>query len=62
MPLWSITGVLGERPGTSEFGGLAVDVTEPGSGPESVRSVHSRYFDPGTVSLEEIGRLVAETD
>jgi hypothetical protein len=64
VPWWSITGVLGERPGTPEFGGLAVDVTEPGSvaGPDAVRGAHSRYFDPGTVSLEEIGRLVAETD
>ncbi|WP_010540841.1 alpha/beta hydrolase [Dietzia alimentaria] len=62
VPWWSITGVLGARPGTTEFGGLAVDATEPGSGPASARSVHSRYFDPGTVSLEEIGRLVAETD
>lgn len=59
---WSITGVLGGRPGTEEFGGLAVDVTEPGSGAGSVRSAHSDYFDPGTVSLEEIGRLVADTD
>ncbi|MGX1597681.1 alpha/beta hydrolase [Dietzia maris] len=62
VPWWSVTGVLGGRPGTGEFGGLAVDVTEPGSGADSVRSAHSRYFDPGTVSLDEIGRLVAETD
>ena len=62
VPWWSITGVLGGRPGTGEFGGLAVDVTEPDSGGDSVRSAHSRYFDPGTVSLDEIGRLVAETD
>ena len=62
VPWWSITGVLGGRPGTGEFGGLAVDVTEPGSRPESVRSAHSRYFDQGTVSLDEIGRLIAETD
>lgn len=62
VPWWSITGVLGGRPGTGEFGGLAVDVTEPDSGADSVRSAHSRYFDPGTVSLDEIGRLVAETD
>lgn len=61
VPWWSVTGVLGGRPGTGEFGGLAVDVTEPGSGADSVRSAHSRYFDPGTVSLDEIGRLVAET-
>ncbi|RKE55067.1 alpha/beta hydrolase family protein [Dietzia kunjamensis] len=62
VPWWSVTGVLGGRPGTGEFGGLAVDVTEPGSGADSLRSAHSRYFDPGTVSLDEIGRLVAETD
>ncbi|MDJ0423671.1 MULTISPECIES: alpha/beta hydrolase [Dietzia] len=62
VPWWSVTGALGGRPGTGEFGGLAVDVTEPGSGADSVRSAHSRYFDPGTVSLDEIGRLVAETD
>ena len=49
VPWWSVTGVLGGRPGTGEFGGLAVDVTEPGSGADSVRSAHSRYFDPGTV-------------
>ncbi|AWH96556.1 alpha/beta hydrolase [Dietzia psychralcaliphila] len=62
VPWWSTTGVLGERPGTEEFGGLAVDVTEPGSGPGSTRDAHSTYFDRGTVSLEEIGRLVADTD
>ncbi|UVE96637.1 alpha/beta hydrolase family protein [Dietzia sp. B32] len=62
VPWWSVTGVLGERPGTDEFGGLAVDVTEPGAGAGSVRDAHSRYFDPGTVSLAEIGRLIAETD
>ncbi len=59
VPWWSITGVLGERPGTDEFGGRSVDVTEPGAGPESVRTAHSRYLDPGTVSLTEIGRLVS---
>ncbi|MEH6380442.1 MAG: hypothetical protein V7768_01810, partial [Dietzia cercidiphylli] len=59
VPWWSTTGVLGARPGTEEFGGLTVDVTEPGSGPASTRGAHSAYFDPGTVSLEEIGRLVA---
>lgn len=69
VPWWSITGVLGGRPGTEAFGGLAVDVTEPGArpvqgvpGPESTRSAHSAYFDPGTVSLEELGRLVADTE
>ena len=62
VPWWSVTGVLGERPGTQDFGGLAVDVTEPGSGAGSAGSAHSAYFDPGTVSLEEIGRLVAETE
>ena len=61
VPWWSITGVLGERPGTEQFGGRPVDVTEPGAGPESVRTAHSRYFDPGTVSLTEIGRLVSGT-
>ncbi|WP_255583655.1 alpha/beta hydrolase [Dietzia sp. ANT_WB102] len=60
VPWWSMTGVLGGRPGTGEFGGIAVDVTEPGSGPKAVSSAHSRYFDPGTVSLTEIGRLIAE--
>ncbi|AWH93129.1 alpha/beta hydrolase [Dietzia lutea] len=59
VPWWSITGVSGERPGTNEFGGRSVDVTEPGAGPEAVRTAHSRYFDPGTVSLMEIGRLVS---
>ena len=58
VPWWSITGVLGELPGTEQFGGHAVDVTEPGSGPRDLRDAHSRYFDPGTVSLAEIGRLV----
>lgn len=62
VPWWSVTGVLGERPGTAEFGGTAVDVTEPGAGPRSVGDAHSTYFDRGTVSLEEIGRLIAETD
>ncbi|MFN3600283.1 MAG: alpha/beta hydrolase [Dietzia sp.] len=62
VPWWSTTGVLGGRPGTEEFGGLAVDVTEPGSGPGSTRGAHSVYFDRGTVSLEEIGRLVAGRD
>lgn len=62
VPWWSLTGVLGERPGTAEFGGLAMDATEPGSGPEATRGAHSAYFDPGTVSLAEIGRLVADTD
>lgn len=62
VPWWSVTGVLGERPGTAEFGGTAVDVTEPGAGPRSVGDAHSTYFDGGTVSLEEIGRLIAETD
>lgn len=59
VPWWSVTGVLGERPGTDEFGGRSVDVTEPGAGPESVRTAHSRYLEPGTVSLTEIGRLVS---
>lgn len=59
VPWWSSTGVLGARPGTEEFGGLRVDVTEPGSGPASTRGAHSAYFDRGTVSLAEIGRLVA---
>lgn len=62
VPWWSITGVLGERPGTGEFGGIAVDVTEPGSGPRSAGQAHSTYFDRGTVSLEEIGRLIADAD
>ncbi|MFN3340593.1 MAG: alpha/beta hydrolase [Dietzia sp.] len=62
VPRWSTTGVLGGRPGTEEFGGLAVDVTEPGSGPGSTRGAHSAYFDRGTVALEEIGRLVADRD
>lgn len=61
-PWWSITGVLGALPGTDDFGGLAVDVTEPGSGPDSVRTAHGTYFDPGTVSLEELGRLIADPD
>ncbi|QGW25960.1 MULTISPECIES: alpha/beta hydrolase [unclassified Dietzia] len=62
VPWWSTTGVLGERPGTEDFGGLGVDVTEPGSGPGSSRGVHSAYFDRGTVSLAELGRLVADRD
>ena len=62
VPWWSVTGMLGERPGAGEFGGTAVDVTEPGSGPRSVGDAHSTYFDRGTVSLEEIGRLIADTD
>ncbi|MDV8001651.1 alpha/beta hydrolase [Rhodococcus sp. IEGM 1408] len=69
VPWWSITEVLGGRPGTEEFGGFAVDVTEPDAQPaqgvpglDQVRGAHSAYFDPGTVSLEEIGRLVAGTD
>ena len=62
VPWWSITGVLGERPGGGEFGGIAVDVTEPGSGPRSAGQAHSTYFDRGTVSLEEIGRLIADAD
>lgn len=61
VPWYSITGVLGERPGTDAFGGAAVDVTEPGSGPGSIDEAHSRYFDRGTVSLEEIGRIIADT-
>lgn len=62
VPWWSITGALGGLPGSADFGGIAVDVTEPGDGARSVPGVHSRYFDPGTVSLEEIGRLVADAD
>ena len=62
MPWWSITGVLGERPGSGDFGGFAVDVTEPGAGPRSVGTTHSTYFDRGTVSLEELGRLIADTE
>lgn len=62
VPWWSVTGVLGERPGTAGFGGTSVDVTEPGSGLSSARDAHSSYFDRGTVSLEEIGRLVADAD
>lgn len=62
VPWWSITGVLGERPGSGDFGGFAVDVTEPGSGPRSVVTTHSTYFDRGTVSLEELGRLIADTE
>lgn len=62
VPWWSVSGVLGERPGASDFGGLGVDVTEPGSGARSVDRAHSTYFDPGTVSLEEIGRLITDTD
>lgn len=58
VPWWSISGVLGERPGTEAFGGAAVDVTEPGDGPSSIRDTHSRYFDPGTVSLSEIGKIL----
>ena len=62
VPWWSVTGVLGERPGTAEFGGTPVDVTEPDAGPRSVGEAHSTYFDRGTVSLEEIGRLIADTE
>src|SRR5699024_12784968 len=62
VPWGSITGALGGLPGSADFGGVAVDVTEPGDGARSVPDVHSRYFDPGTVSLEEIGRLVADAD
>lgn len=62
VPWWSVTGLLGEVPGSEGFGGVAVDVTEPGSGPGDVRGAHSRYFDPGTVSLTEIGRLVVGRD
>lgn len=62
VPWWSVTGVLGERPGTGAFGGVEVDVTEPGSGPAATGRAHSAYFDPGTVSLAEIGRLVADSD
>lgn len=62
VPWWSITGVLGERPGSGDFGGFAVDVTEPGAGPRSVGTTHSTYFDRGTVSLEELGRLIADTE
>lgn len=62
VPWWSVTGVLGERPGTAEFGGTSVDVTEPGSGPSSAREAHSTYFDRGTLSLEEIGRLIVDTE
>lgn len=59
VPWWSISGVLGGLPGSEDFGGMAVDVTQPGDGPGSIRDVHSRYFDPNTVSLDEIGRLIA---
>ena len=62
VPWWSIVGVLGERPGTDDFGGLSVDVAEPGAGPSSVRDSHSTYFDRGTVSLSELGKLIADTD
>ncbi|MDX2356191.1 alpha/beta hydrolase [Dietzia sp. PP-33] len=62
VPWWSVTGALGGRPGTEEFGGHGVEVTRPDSGAGSVRGAHSSYFDPGTVSLEEIGRLIADTD
>ncbi|EYT61131.1 hypothetical protein H483_0113380 [Dietzia sp. UCD-THP] len=62
VPWWSITGVLGARPGTEDFGGLSVDVTEPGSGPGSTRGAHSAYFDRGTVSLAELGRLIGDRD
>lgn len=56
VPWWSVTGVLGGLPGSEEFGGIAVDVSEPDVGPAEVGDVHSRYFVPGTVSLDEIGR------
>ena len=62
VPWWSIVGVLGERPGTDGFGGLSVDVTEPGAGPSAVRDSHSTYFDRGTVSLTELGKLIADTE
>lgn len=56
VPWWSVTGLLGGLPGSEDFGGISVDVSEPGVGPAEVGEVHSRYFDPGTVSLDEIGR------
>ena len=70
VPWWSISGVLGERPGSGAFGGIEVDATEPDLAPSSARTAflaritesHSRYFDAGTVSLEEIGRLIADSD
>ena len=62
VPWWALTGVLGALPGSEEFGGVSVDVTEPGAGPGSARGAHSSYFDPGTVSLAEIGRLVLGRD
>lgn len=62
VPWWSVTGLLGEQPGAGAFGGTAVDVTEPGTGPRTVGEAHSAYFDSGTLSLDEIGRLIAETD
>lgn len=62
VPWWSLTGVLGAPPGSEGFGGVAVDVTEPGADARDLRGAHSRYFDPGTVSLAEIGRLVAGRD
>lgn len=62
VPWWSVTGILGGLPGSEDFGGVAVDVSEPGAGPDSVAEAHARYFDAGTVSLTEIGRLLADTD
>lgn len=58
IPWWSVTGLLGALPGADGFGAPTTDVTEPGHGPGALRTAHSGYFDPGTVSLTEIGRLV----
>ena len=50
---------IGARLAAQGGHGRALNVTEPGAGREAVRTAHSRYLDPGTVSLTEIGRLVS---
>ena len=59
VPWWSATGVLGGRPGSENFGGIRVDVTEPGVPLGERQYTHSRYFSGGTASLGAIARAVA---
>ena len=59
VPWWSATGVLGGRPGTEDFGGVRVDVTEAGVPLGERQYTHSRYFSGGTASLGAIARAVA---
>lgn len=59
VPWWTLTGVLGGRPGVGGFGGTEVRV-DVGDTPWPHGREHSRYFDEGTLSVEVIGDLVVD--